>query len=278
MSSLLGLAGILVALAAAVGIAVGGYAAWHWRFSRGRFLLCAFGVLACLAVVLLRVTGLAGPPPGALAAWLRLLAHAGTAILFLALLRNLARQDRAARRAASSALHNVVTSLPARSAFIAQIAPALARCRREGSPAALLAVAIDGLGEIEALRGPATAEDALRDLAATLRDTARAGDLPGHLAPTVLAALLPGTSAEAARALAERLRAQVGERLPHPSMNGSRMTVSIGIAAVDCGVGRATVDEAMDAAETALVQVMREGGDGIRLALAPPDRNAATAG
>ncbi|NMJ42402.1 GGDEF domain-containing protein [Roseomonas sp. JC162] len=271
MNGLAGLAGTLVTLGAILAAGAGAYAAWRWRFERSRFLVCVLGIAAALAIVAARTTSYGS------AAWLRLLPDAAAIVFFIALLRALARQDRSSRRVAAAAHQNAVTGLPNRSTFIAQMTPAMARCRRDGVPAAILAVAIDGLGDIEARRGPATAEDALRDLAAVLRDTARAGDLPGHLAPTVVAAMLPGTAAEAAQRLAERLRAQVAERLPHPSMDGSRMTVSIGIAAIDQGIGRATLDEAMDAAETALIRVMDAGGDGIRLAEPPPHRHAEAA-
>ena len=277
MTALAGLLGLAVLLAAVAAAAIGSAAAWAWRHDRSRFLVCLFGIAAAMAVAVPRAGAALGygAAPMGMAAWLRLFADLAVAVLFLGLLATLARQDRAARRAASFAPVNDVTGLPNRSAFTARMVPALARCRREGAPVAIIAIAIDGLAEIEARRGPAAAADALRDLASILRETLRAGDLPGQIGPGILAALLPGTAAQAARALAERLRAAAAEQLPHPAMDGRRITISAGIAAPRDGVGPAVLDEALDAAAAALRRVAGTGG-GVVLADPVPAPGATT--
>ena len=131
MTGLAGLAGTLVTMAAIGAFGAGAYAAWRWRFDRSRFLACILGITAALAIVLSRTTTLGA------AGWLRLLPDAAAIVFFVALLRALARQDRSARRIAAAAHQNAVTGLPNRSTFVAQMAPALARCRRDGVPAAI---------------------------------------------------------------------------------------------------------------------------------------------
>lgn len=276
MTGLLGLASALLALAALGATAAGAFAAWKWRFEKGRFLLAVFGLAAALAVGLPRTAALLGLTRGG-PDTARLLPDAAVPVLLVALLQTLARQDRAARRAASLAIDNMVTGLPNRRAFLAQMTPALARSRREGRDASVIAVAIDRLGEIEASHGPAAARDALRNLADVIRDTARTSDLPGHPSPTVIAALLPDTSAEAAKALAVRLRAQAALSMADPAMDGGRTSISVGIAPVGEGFGPTALEEALEAAETALARIAAAGGDAVATAPAPPPRDARAA-
>lgn len=276
MRSLLGLAGLLV-LAASLGAAAAGtYAAWAWRHHRECVLICVMGIVGTLAVAVMRAAMLQGamPPPEGWPGWLRLLADAALAAIFLLLLRRMAQQAQQARRRAEGGPLNAATGLPNRSGFLDRAGPALARCRREGQPAAILAVALADPNRIEAQRGPFAAREALRDLAAVLRDTARAADLAGHVAAEAPAAFLPATTAEGAVRLAERLRAAARDSLPSPAMDGTRLRLAIGIAPVGDGAGPAVLDEAMDAALAALARALAAGG-GTEIAPPPPRRSAA---
>lgn len=206
-------------------------------------------------------------------AWLRLPAEAALPVLALLLLRATRRRAEAAGRAALASPFDAATDLPRRPHALRQMVPALARCRREGTPATLLAVALDQAPALRAARGPVTAGTALRDLAALLRAATRASDLPGHLSPEVLGVLLVGTPAGDAPVVAGRIRAMAHDRLPHPEMDGRRLSVSIGIAAVGDGAEAAALEEAMTGAIAALAAARAAGGDQAATAPPPPPRS-----
>lgn len=269
----------IILLAALVAAAAALRAAWRWRHDRGRFSLCALGAIAAAVLAAQNAAALTGAAPAGWgwAGWLRLVPDAALPVLLLALLRSMRRQEAARRSAAAAAPINPTTGLPNRAALSAQLLPALSRCRREEVPCSVIAAALDGLAEIEATRGPAAAADLLRDFATVFRQVMRAGDLPGHAREEVLAALLPGTSAEAARALVARLREETSARLPHPAMDGRVVTASVGIALVGGGAIPAALDEAFAASEGALEAARLAGGDAVLAAGPPPPRSAALA-
>jgi GGDEF domain-containing protein len=211
--------------------------------------------------------GAAGQAPGWLA-WLRLPAEAALPVLALLLLGATRNRLRAAGRAALASPFDAATDLPRWPHALRQMVPALARCRREGTRATLLAVAIDRGAALRATRGPASLAAALRDLGAVLRAATRASDLPGHLEPEVLGVLLVGTAAGDAPRIADRIRALARERLPDPDMDGRRLGVSLGFAEVGDGVEAAALEEARSAALAALAAAQAAGGD--RREAAPP--------
>lgn len=209
-------------------------------------------------------------------AWLRLPVEAALPVLALLLLRANRRRRQEAERAARASPFDPATDLPRRPHALRQMVPALARCRREGTPATLLAVGLDALPALRDARGPGTAAAALRDLAALLRAATRASDLPGHLEAEVLGVLLVGTPLGDAPVVAGRIRAMARDRLPHPEMDGRRLTLSIGVAAVGDGAEAAALEEAMSAALAALAAAQAAGGDRTATAPPPPPRGART--
>jgi GGDEF domain-containing protein len=90
----------------------------------------------------------------------------------------------------------------------------------------------------------------------------------------MLGVLLHGADAEGAAVFAERLRSVAAERLVHPSMDGQRLRVTVGIAIIGEGVPLAALDEAFAAAEAALSTAQGDGGDRVVMAAAPPSRSA----
>nr|WP_246522758.1 GGDEF domain-containing protein [Neoroseomonas eburnea] len=248
-----------------------------WRHDRRRFGLCLLGGVATIIVALRTLVALAGTAPADWSDWLQLLPDATLPVLLLALLGSMRRQEAARRSAAATAPINPDTGLPNRPALLHQVMPAVARCRREAVPCSVITAALDGTAEIEAARGPAVAADLLRDFATVFRQAMRAGDLPGHVRGEVLGALLPGASAEAAGALAARLREEASARLPHPAMDGRILTVSVGVALVGGGPVSAALDEAFAGSESALAAARASGGDSVMTADPPPPRSAALA-
>ncbi|WP_198376934.1 GGDEF domain-containing protein [Neoroseomonas rubea] len=262
---------LLVMLAAAV-VVLRTTLLWHQR--RFRFGLALAGAGVILAAAAPRALDLAsqGPPPADWRGWLSLFPDAALPIAILLLIRLLRRQDAARARAARTRRVNPATDLPNPLYLQPLLLPALARCRRDGTPMVLVAATLDGLEDIAALHGPAAADAMLRALADALREATRAGDLTGHLTPDSLLACLPGTGPLAARVVAERLRARVATRLPHPAMDGRRSTVSLAISEVGDGTAPAALEEAMAAAKAALAAARAKGGNTLEVAPPPPPR------
>lgn len=211
-------------------------------------------------------------------ALLRLLPQATLPLLMLLLLRAARRQDAMIRAAAHDAYFNPATSLPNHALLVRQIVPALARCRRESVPAAVLIAAIDGFAELADRRGPHHANEMLHGFASILGETTRAGDLSGHVEPHVLGTLLPAATQQDALQVAGRLRALSAERLVDPEMTGERVSVSIGIAIVGDGAEPAALEEAMSAAMAAYRAAVAGGGNQVQLSEPPPARSAGLPG
>jgi diguanylate cyclase (GGDEF)-like protein len=263
----------IVALGAGL---IGTFSAWQWRHSRGRFLAMAIGSAGCLAVAFhaassaARAGGVAGITPAALA----LLSGATVPFLLLALRAAFLREEQRARADLAAAPENAVTGLPSRRQLLGQMVPALARCRRQGAAASILVAELDDLPRIEEARGPEAARELLRDFAALLRQTIRLGDLPGHAAAQRLAVFLPGASPQQADIVAARLQAAAAKGLASPALDGSRLTLSIGIAEVGEGTPWAVLEEALSGAEAALRQARQQGGACRAFAAPPPPRSA----
>ncbi|WP_137124343.1 GGDEF domain-containing protein [Roseomonas sp. HF4] len=264
--------GVLVASLGAAG--AGAFAAWTWRHHKGRFMIATLSAAAALVTAAASATALTASGAPGWSGWLRLLPDAMLPALLAILLREFAQRDAAARRAAAVAPIHAATGLPNRAALHALALPALARARREGGEANIVAAALDDLPGIEAARGPAAAREALHDFAVVLRDTMRAGDIAGHLGPSVLGVMLHGADPAGAAIFAARLRKQASERLSHPAMDGRRLRLTIGIAQVGGGTGVLALDEAFAAAETAVATAQSDGGDRVVTAAPPPPRSA----
>ncbi|MDD5332723.1 MAG: GGDEF domain-containing protein [Rhodoferax sp.] len=102
-----------------------------------------------------------------------------------------------------------LTGLFNRHTFVALTEQELARARRHASATTLLLLDLDYFKRINDSHGHPAGDAVLRHVAALLRDTVRGTDLVGRLGGEEFIVLLPDTSAEAARVLAEKLRQRV---------------------------------------------------------------------
>jgi diguanylate cyclase (GGDEF)-like protein len=85
------------------------------------------------------------------------------------------------------------------------------RCRRFGTPAAVVAVELDGLKEVNDSRGPTTGDRLLRVAASVLADRTRSGDLVARVGGGEFAVLLLDTESAAAGIVEARLRTALDE-------------------------------------------------------------------
>lgn len=107
------------------------------------------------------------------------------------------------------------------------------RALREQSQLSLLLLDVDHFKAYNDTFGHVAGDEALRRVAAALRDScSRSSDLPARYGGEEFAIILPGTSPGGARLLAEKLRLTVqgmgiAHEVPQP---GSTLTVSLGVA------------------------------------------------
>jgi diguanylate cyclase (GGDEF)-like protein len=105
--------------------------------------------------------------------------------------------------------------------------------------------------------GHNSGDEVLRRIGALVLQHARGEDLPARIGGEEFALLLPECGLGAATAFAERLREAIAAAEFEPGGEPTRITVSIGIAAL--GEGRDDRPSLMAAADAALYRAKREG-------------------
>ncbi|HKO15806.1 MAG TPA: diguanylate cyclase [Gemmatimonadaceae bacterium] len=159
-----------------------------------------------------------------------------------------------------------LTGVPIRRAFLDAANGVLARRRPNDPPAALLVIDVDHFKLVNDTYGHLQGDDVLRAVVALLKSGVRGGDVVGRYAGDEFVVLLPRTSNETAREVAERLRASVEkERVPlrgQPSETVS-VTLSIGVATAEQADH---VEAVFAAADRALYEAKRAGRNGIAAA------------
>ena len=124
------------------------------------------------------------------------------------------------------ALTDPLTGIGNRRAFADQLRRELARARRTHAPLAVLLLDLDDFKAINDRYSHAAGDQALRLAARSARQVTRQEDFVARLGGDEFAVLLPGTDAELARTIGERIRA----RLSSMSGAGPTLRVSFGLA------------------------------------------------
>ena len=107
---------------------------------------------------------------------------------------------------------------------------ALRRARAQNEPLTVLAIDLDEFKRINDAYGHPAGDRVLREVAHACADALRDGDLLGRIGGEEFLAVLPGTLADHAVDVAERLRRRV-EALELPELSsGLRVSISIGVA------------------------------------------------
>jgi diguanylate cyclase (GGDEF)-like protein len=124
-----------------------------------------------------------------------------------------------------------VTQLPNRRALDERLAEEAERSLRYRQPLGLCFVDLDHFKHVNDRHGHAAGDVTLRQVAATLRRTARAVDFVARFGGEEFVVLLPGTWSEDAATLGERLRRAVAA-LPIRTTDGQvlHLTISVGVA------------------------------------------------
>jgi len=148
-----------------------------------------------------------------------------------------------------------LTRLMNRTHWEQAVATEFQRCRRIGHSSAVLMLDVDHFKAVNDAHGHQVGDEALRAVAAILRDTLRLHDIAGRYGGEEFGVVLPGIEASGAAAIAERIRKKIESSVVEPR-RGVRVTASIGYAALglddhDPGAWIARADRALYAAKAA---------------------------
>lgn len=153
------------------------------------------------------------------------------------------------RRHERRAVRDALTDLSNHRAYQEQIRTEVDRARREGYPLTLALLDLDGFKLINDTMGHRRGDELLAEVG-TVLSSGRPTDLPFRVGGDEFALLLPGTDAEGARAVTERLSAEVTGRIPE-------VGISVGMAQL--GRDAEDVDALLACADAAMYRAKRRG-------------------
>lgn len=137
--------------------------------------------------------------------------------------------------------------------FRERLAEEIARTERYGPPLGVLMIDVDFFKQYNDAYGHPAGDEVLRDLAAILRAGVRKTDLVARYGGEEFAVVLPQTTNEAARALAERLREAVES---HP---WTERPITISVGGAEFSPAHATAEALVEAADSALYAAKHAG-------------------
>jgi two-component system cell cycle response regulator len=134
------------------------------------------------------------------------------------------------RRLETLIFEDPLTGLANRRYILTQLGSFVSGARRHGRPLSVAIVDLDRFKEVNDRHGHAAGDAVLVAATGALRSHLRAEDHLGRLGGEEFLAVLPDTDADAAAAVAERMRAEVAETVVEHEDARLRITVSIGMA------------------------------------------------
>lgn len=165
------------------------------------------------------------------------------------------------------AMLDPLTELPNRRSFIEAAEREMNRVRRHAGRACLAILDIDHFKQINDEHGHQAGDMILRSLAELWGDMLRSSDTLARYGGEEFIVLMPETEPGVALRLLERLRQATSARHLGAGPADLRVTVSIGLAAL---APEGHIEDAIEAADTALYQAKAEGRDRVRSAPPPP--------
>jgi len=213
------------------------------------------------------------------------------AIWLVALLAGVMGDDAAARFSALdfTSVTDPLTRLYNRSYFVPRLLEVVQRLHRSGGSFAAMMIDIDGFKCVNDTHGHLVGDSVLKRVSERITGSVRRYDVAARLGGEEFGILLPDVSREVAVSVAERVRSAVaGEPIEAslPAANGAAeapsvgVTISVGVAwwQVDPDRDLAEESEVLDvltAADEALYQAKRKGGDAVSIVTGPGDRSRA---
>ena len=201
------------------------------------------------------------PADEAVTRWVVTLGTLAVVGLLVARLRG--RLDRLVAELTDRARLDDLTRLLNRHALEERAEVEFARAARGGGPMGLLISDIDDFKTINDSLGHPAGDQVLRRTALVFGEETRAVDAVARIGGDEFAVLLPGVEPAEARAIAERLRVAVRRSAGDMRL---RLSLSVGVAlAPPCG---ASLDQLWKAADRAMYEAKRSGGDAVAVASA----------
>lgn len=152
------------------------------------------------------------------------LVRVGTFAIIVWLITRLKHTMRAEKEAARQ---DFLTGLLNRRAFEERAEVELERCRRNGTPTAILYVDCDDFKQVNDTRGHREGDRVLQKIAESMKASLRSTDILARFGGDEFAAMLPDSGESQARAVAEKLHKALSEALDD---NGYALTCSLGVA------------------------------------------------
>ena len=169
-------------------------------------------------------------------------------------------------------MQDPLTGIANRRRFDEMLGVEFRRAERLQEELSMLMIDIDHFKAFNDRFGHSVGDECLRAVARVLdRTLRRPGDLVGRYGGEEFAVLLPGTSFEGVRLVAERIRAAVGEiTLPGRAALGSGVTVSVGAATIGPPIGSIGPAALVEHADAALYQAKSDGRNCVHAAFLDP--------
>jgi diguanylate cyclase (GGDEF)-like protein len=152
--------------------------------------------------------------------------------------------------------HDALTGLANRATFAQALEQAAQWASQDGSPATLLCIDVDDFKQINDTRGHAVGDDALRTVAAQLRELVREADMVARLGGDEFAVLLTGPHCDDAGL---RVAREMIARLPGKSTAGAPLALKVSIGISRLPTDALTAQDAMQCSDVALYEAKRNG-------------------
>lgn len=156
------------------------------------------------------------------------------------------------------ALTDALTGIGNRATFDMSISQATARAQRSGTPVSLLMIDLDHFKWFNDSHGHQAGDNVLQQVAKAIEKSARDADICCRYGGEEFAVILPDTTAEHARILAERIHRQIARTSRQLRQIRRPITVSIGVSCVD-QTGPSHPSRLIEEADRALYQAKENG-------------------
>ena len=184
--------------------------------------------------------------------------------------RLLASQERLERLATYDGL----TGLLNRQALLERAEGEVHRAVRNGTPTGVVMVDVDRFKSVNDEHGHVQGDEVLRQVANALSENVRPYDLVGRWGGEEFLLVLPGTTLEEARQVAERVREGVAQAaIETPSGTTLQIHISAGVAS-SLPHARVKMDTLLLEADQALLVAKRSGRNQVQVAGIPSDEQA----
>ena len=199
--------------------------------------------------------------------WLVFGSVVGLGGLFVAYRRVQTRERAAQSRIERLAHFDMLTGLPNRALLIDRLNQESSRAKRGARPFAVLMFDLDGFKKVNDTWGHAAGDQLLRQVGTRSRACVRASDTVGRLGGDEFLALLPETTLDGAREVAEKLRMALRE--PYDLGKGTTATVGASVGLAVFPQHGTDAEDLQRAADAALYHSKREGKNRISVARTP---------